>query len=94
MTKSVAALLLLLSGLMLTTRSTLAMQDETKHPKCKLSFAVTDVSSTPIHGVEIEVLKWTGKLESFGALCTTDAAGKASIELNYSEDYHTTLDRR
>ena len=87
MTKSVAALLLLLSGLMLTTRSTLAMQDETKQPKCKLSFAVTDVSSTPIHGVEIEVLKWTGKLESFGALCTTDAAGKASIELNYSEDY-------
>ena len=87
MAEPIFATLLVLASFVLVAQDAFAQKDEAKHSKSTLRFSVTNTSNAPIGDVEIEVLKWTGKLECFGALGKTDSEGKATIEVPYSEDY-------
>ena len=77
--------------LSLITQWTSAQEDASENraqkKKCKLNLVVTDESGTPIRGAEIEVLKWTGKLESIGVAGSTGGDGNAVLDVPYSDDY-------
>ena len=88
MANPIFAAILVLTSLVLAPQDALSQKDDAKHSNSTLRFAVTNTSNAPIGDVEIEVLKWTGKLESFGALGKTNSEGKVTIEVPFSEDYY------
>jgi len=78
------------ASLLLVAQWTSAQQklsdDENQKSKFKLNLEITDESGIPIRGAEIEVLKWTGKLESIGVTGSTDDDGNVVLDIPHSDD--------
>ena len=76
---------------LLLTQLTSAQVDmpnnKVQKPNCKLNILITDDSNSPIRDAEIEVLKWTGNLESIGVAGSTGGDGTAVLDVPFSDDY-------
>lgn len=90
--KSMFVVTISFASLLLLTQWTSAQQDsshnENQKSKCKLDLVVTDDSGTPLNGAEIEVLKWTGKLESIGVNGSTSGDGNLVLDVPFSDSYY------
>ncbi|MCA9023796.1 MAG: redoxin family protein [Planctomycetaceae bacterium] len=60
-------------------------------PTATVVCSVVNDEGKPLPGVQVELLKWTGKFESFGAHAGTDVAGEAELTFAHSDDYFYML---